>query len=381
MVTYMANKNEIGMPRSLLDGIDPESFIQIFTADKNKEIKFKDDDKNSGYLNSVTKEPYVGCGLAGTNLVEDVLPALYYNSKIDPPKPVLLTGESGTGKTTIGECFIQNFANADIRTIQSGNDAAIMKEKRSPILRIQNYSNIMNEDVVGEWDAIRMIHAEKGENTFNKEKFFRLGALTRGLYKQEDPDFAGRGVLLDELSRADENTLNVYLEPLRERKVTVGGNCFGECEYGIKKSRFHVVATQNEGDAGTIDLPSAMQTRFSRIPVDFIPPESEQELLQKTISGLTDNEAVIATAVRMVPCLTSHFRGIGKGSRALTVKPSIKDTTDMGKVIAERGATSIKMRDAKVKADIEKTFVSILGKNPADAGIVKEELGKGICRT
>jgi MoxR-like ATPase len=195
-ITKVTRKKDVSLPRSLLDGIDIRSFSQVFTAPKNKVMLFKENEdgkETDEFLNGITHEPYIGCGLAGKDLKESVIPSMYYNAMVE--KPVLLVGESGTGKTTAGECFIQNFANADYKTIakametdisnadlkemarkktesiqdETGKKKAkmdpsiedVFDEKMRPILRIQNYANIMKEEIVGEWNAIRMLYAEK----------------------------------------------------------------------------------------------------------------------------------------------------------------------------------------------------------------------------
>ncbi len=370
----------------MLDGVDFDSFVQIFTGDRNKTILHKNDDQRAPFLNEITKEPFIGCGLTGKTLVEDVLPPLYYNAKINPPKPVQLVGPSGSGKTSIAECFIRNFANANPDTIKKGVEKDIVAEKKQPILRIQNYANIMNEDIVGEWNAIKMLFAKEGENIFNKDKYFRLGALTQGLYDPGNKKYTGRGVLLDEITRAYEDTMNVYLEPLRERKVTAGGECFGECKPGDVMPRFFVMGTANEGDVGTIDMPTALQTRFSRVFVDFISPEDEQAIIEKELRTLTTDEKQIAYisgspkgSKHGIPCLMEAFRGMGENKVSLTVKPTIKDGTDLAKMFIEKGVTRESMSNARARRDIAAIVSTVLGKNVDDARKVDDALKRGVC--
>jgi energy-coupling factor transporter ATP-binding protein EcfA2 len=385
----------------LLDGIDLDGFVNVFTAKDGEIIRFKhnaDGTSSNDPINKMTEEPYYGCGLTGDNLIRNVLPAIYYNTKISPPKAVNLVGPPGSGKTTIAECLAGNFANADPRNIMklknagwtSGEDGTIakmIKEKRIPVLRIQNYANILNEDIVGEWDFIKMSRAEKGDDVFNKDEFFRLGALTEGLYKQKDPGYSGRAVVLDEITRSNEETMNLYLESLRERKISVAGKCFGGCdpESRSRLTRFLPISTANEGDQGTTEMSSALQTRLSRVPVEFISPDEEQTLIERTLGDLTENKELIkfiASKVNGVPCLMQSFRGAIKstdkdqGLIKLTVKPSIKDGTDMAKIFLELGYPP---KNSVEKETMIKVATTILGKNAADAKSVENVFARGIC--
>lgn len=391
---------KIEMPDNLLDGIDLEGFTQVFFADKGEEIRYKKSafgGTENEPINKITKEPYIGCGLAESkNLKLQVLPSLYYNAKVG--KAVLLVGPSGTGKTTIGKCFIQNFANARLKEIKKAVENGmkdkdvknLVMKKQMPTLRIQHYANILPEAIVGEWNAHKMLHAPADEtNLFDKDEYFRLGPMTEALYNQEDKHYQGRGILLDEITRANEEIINVHLEPLREKRITVEGNCFGECEPGEERSRFYVIATANEGDVGTIDLPSAGQTRFSREPVDFITPEAEQRLVKDVLKPVLEKKKLTSreekeildlasSKKRGAPCFTSTFRNIGN----LTVKPSIGDTVNIAKLFAELEITKDKLggpKGAELKDLLGHVVLSMLGKNENDARNVRRTMEKGVC--
>jgi MoxR-like ATPase len=299
-------------------------------------------------------------------------------------KPFQLVGPSGTGKTRIGECFIQNFANADVNAILDAkgkwDDAAIEKiagQKREPILRVQNYDGILKEELVGEWNAIKMLFAEKGENIFDASKYFRVGALTRGL---DDPEkygaigekstYAGRGVLLDEITRAPAETMNVYLQPLRERTITVEGVCFGECKRTIKRPRAYWIATANEKDEGTGTLPSALQTRLSREPVSFIEPQEEEKIVKGTLEKVGASENVLKYALNKntgVVCLTRFFRE----TKPLSVKPNITDTKNLAETFNNLQLTDERLNSPtlgpRLRNEAARVFTSILGKNEEDA--------------
>ena len=373
----------------MLDGVSLEAVTEIFNAESGAVIRFKGEAAGSPTekpLNSVTKEPYIGCGLSGSSLKKRNIPALYYNAKVK--KPVILVGESGTGKTSIGECFLKNFANANINDIMEFKDdwtpervQKISQQKMEPPLRIQNYNGIMKEEIVGEWAAIKMLFAEKGEKIFDPTKFFRMGALSKGL---DDPEnygdigeksrYAGRGVLLDEITRASEDTMNVYLEPLRERTVTTEGICFGECKKGIiNRPRFYVIATANEGDVGTIDLPSAEQTRLSRETVEFIEASEEEKIVQGVLAKRGASPEVIDYALDPqvgVRCLVQHFRQ----TKPLKVKPNVGDTRNIAETFHNMNLTKDRMKDpavgARLRSEAGHVLLSILGKNADDAAKV-----------
>lgn len=398
MVITMAVETE-SIP-SPLDGVDLDAYQQIFrTPRKTKDgklnvIQYKVDangKKTKEKLNKITGEPYIGCGLVGSDLMENVLPPLYYNAKVQ--KSVALVGPSGTGKTSIGECHIQNFNNADWKTIKGGNAEEIVKMKSRPILRVQNTANIQKEEIVGEWNILRMLFAPKDAKLFTKE-YFNVRNMSQALSEGQ-----GRGILLDEITRAQEEAMNFYLQPTRERKVSTEGQCFGECEPGDERPWFYTISTENERDAGTIDKPSALQTRFSRTPVDFISAFDEEKLVRDLLSTRTEDQGaidVIATngvmvrdannrevPMGIVPCLTQTFRGKGgKFPRLLTVAPSIGDTKDLSRMFVDMGVNkeTFSGRDSSIlKNKMAKVAMTVLGKNDSDAMIVQNALQRGIC--
>ena len=372
-----------------LDGVDFEAYAQIFQAPRGKIIKFKNKNgkETNKPLNTITGEPYIGCGLVGDDLVENVLPSLYYNAKVG--KPVGLVGPSGTGKTSIGICHIQNFNNTDFETVMKKDDEKIIKSKSRPILRIQNTANILKEEIVGEWNILRMLFADKDAELFTR-KFFITRNMSQALSESQ-----GRGILLDEITRAQEESMNVYLQPTRERMVSTEGQCFGECTPSEKRPWFYVISTENEGDVGTIDKPSALQTRFSRVPVDFISPENEEMIIRDSLIGKTDDMSTIdiiagtmtvgsgvAKEKGIVPCLTEMFRGNGSNPHPLTVAPSIGDTVDLSKIFVEMGVNKNTMKGTdgtKLKNKMAKIALSMLGKNASDASIVERALRVGAC--
>lgn len=395
-VSHMAVVNkQIPAP---LDGVDFESYSQIFQAPRKiggklNVIKFKVDKNGKPtkeYLNKITKEPYIGCGLVGDDLVQNVLPPLYYNTKVQ--KSAALVGPSGTGKTSIGECHITNFHNTDYDTVASGDEKKIVDSKIRPILRVQNTTNIQKEEIVGEWNILRMLFADPGANLFTKD-FFTVRNMSKALDEGQ-----GRGILLDEVTRAQEEAMNFYLQPTRERKVSTEGQCFGECTPGMERPWFYTISTENEGDAGTNEKPSALQTRFSRIPVDFISASNEEKLVRDLLLEETENQAAIdliggtitvaaggAAEMGIVPCLTASFRGKkvkGGTPRPLTVAPSIGDTRDLSRMFVKMGVTreSYNGKDSdELKDKMARIALTVLGKNPDDARAVQTALEAGIC--
>jgi len=372
----------------LLEGVSLEAMTEIFNADKNKVIRYKGESSGASTdkaLNTITGEPYVGCGLAGESLKKRNIPALYYNAKVH--KPYLAVGESGTGKTSIAECFAQNFGNADINKIMKFKNTwtqdqidEIVDQKIEPVLRVQNYNGILPEAIVGEWAAIKMLFAEKGEDIFDPTKFFHMGALSKAF---DDPaydgkigkesKYKGKVVILDEVTRASEDTMNVYLEALRERKITTEGLCFGECTKDIKRPFAYVALTANEGDVGTIDPPSALQTRVSRDTVDFIEAAEEEKIVQNVLvkSGASQDVIDYATDPQTgVRCLVQHFRQ----TKPLKVKPNVGDTKNIAETFQNMNVTSARMAEKiagpKLKNQLGTVMLSILGKNSDDAARV-----------
>jgi MoxR-like ATPase len=381
-------KKITGIP-GLVDGVSLESMTEIFNAENGKVLQFKGEasgKRSTEPLNTITGEPYIGCGLAGDSLKRRNIPALYYNAKVK--KPTLFVGESGTGKTSIAECFGRNFGNADVNDIMKFKDdwskeniATIVDQKREPVLRVQNYNGILKEEIVGEWAAIKMLFAEKGEEIFDPVKFFRMGALTRGLENpgryhavRKDSKYGGRVVLLDEITRGSEDTMNVYLEPLRERTVTTEGECFGECQKGFaERPRFYVVATANEGDVGTIDMASAMQTRFSREVVEFIEASEEEKIVRDVLVKVGASKEVMDYAMddqTGVRCLVRHFRQ----EKPLRVKPNVGDTRNLAETFFNLNVTKDRMKDpangSKLRGEVGHVLLSMLGKNSDDAAKV-----------
>jgi MoxR-like ATPase len=380
-----------------IKGVDFDSFVSIVTGPKGEKLTEKNGpDGKFVHLNTITKEPYIGCGLVGNKLINDTLPAVYYNMIIK--KPVLLVGPSGTGKTALGECIIQNFYNVSDKVATSGNEDRIISKKYEPIHRIQNYANILPEAVNGEWNAMKIMRAPLDIDPMSKKnakKFFKKGVLSAAIDTDD-----GYGVLLDEITRAFEETQNVYLEPLREEKVTTEGICFGRCKPDQKRDNFIVFATANEGDIGTQDLSTALQTRLSRIEMGFIDPGDEQELVMKTL--FTDKGEIKDYPKReqniglTASCLTGKFRGSldprgGESNVPLDVKPSIKDGIDIGKILLEMDKPDEKGRtkfddmneiasDPKFQNKLGKVLLSILGKKEQDAKFVASELRNNACK-
>lgn len=399
MIDMVTKPKEIPSP---LEGVDMEAYAQIFQAPERDEngdlnvIKFKVDAngrKTKEYLNTITHEPYIGCGLVGDDLVQNVLPPLYYNAKVQ--KSAALVGPSGTGKTSIARCHIRNFHNATYETVMKKDDDAIVNEKTRPILRVQNTPNIQKEEIVGEWNILQMLFAEPGTKLFTKD-YFTVRNMSEALGSGQ-----GRGILLDEITRAQEEAMNFYLEPTRERRVTTEGQCFGECTPSETRPWFYAISTENEGDVGTIDKPSALQTRFSRIPVDFISPSNEEKLVRDILVRETENvnaidliggTITVAGAKRrmgIVPCLTASFRGktmqgVEPSPRAhvLNVAPSIGDSMDLARIFVKMGVTDKTFTGAgseKLRNDMAKVALTMLGKNPEDARIVENALRSGLC--
>lgn len=374
-----------------LENVDLGSFKHVITSMESGFITEMSSGSTKRSLNTVTKEPYIPCKLTGEDLTKRVIPAAYYNAKIG--KPIMFVGPSGTGKTAISECIIKNFYNGSVYNKDGTRktDDQIKKMKRAPPRRIQNYANILPEAVVGEWNAWKLLRARADidPDELWTPKYFKMGVLSQAVEE-------GRGILLDEITRAGEETQNVYLEPLREGKVTVEGNCFGNCESeleekGIKSKPktegFQVFATANEGDIGTLDLSTALQTRLSRIPIGFMSQADELNLVLKQVFDVTKAQAtadqrVIAEAAS---CLTDTFRT----KKSMDVRPSIKDGTDLAKMLSQMQPidpstgkelpfeTALKNKESV--AMIAESVKAILGKNKKDALTVVDALNAGVC--
>lgn len=173
----------------------------------------------------------------GYYVSDDVWKEILYAFKTN--KPILLTGQSGTGKTDLVR-VIGSRLGLDVHSVDcSAMDDAV-------------------EGFIGRREL------KDGNTSFEPSKFSEAIACEQI-------------VLLDEVSRAPRGANNILFPLLDHRRTLV--NPYGE---DVNAECFFI-ATANEGTSftGTITLDEAFRNRFYVINIDYAPQEVETEILIK----------------------------------------------------------------------------------------------------
>ncbi|KAK2459689.1 hypothetical protein APHAL10511_008334 [Amanita phalloides] len=265
---------------------------------------------------------YLGCsvpsmataGIVWTSAMQRlftlVCRALKYN------EPVLLVGETGSGKTSVCQVYAdavkqrliglnchQNTETADligglrpVRNRRAGEVEAVREV--SELLRelgLEVTEPVFDALAVTLKEALEEHNLDEATRTkirATQKKLFRL----QSIFEWHDGPLVeamqgGDVFLIDEISLADDSVLerlNSVLEPSRTIVLAEKG---GEEQTAVKAvEQFKLVATMNPGgDYGKKELSPALRNRFTEI---WVPPVEDRKDLELIISSLWKNDAL-----------------------------------------------------------------------------------------
>ncbi len=181
-------------------------------------------------------------------------------------RSVLLEGPPGTGKTTL------------LRSLAAGAGV--------PLMLVEGNAELSPARLVGHHDPSRVL----GEG-YRPENFVP-GPLV-------DAMTAGGLLYVEELNRAPEETINVLLGVLSERRMQVPR--FGEV---VAAATFRLVAAMNPFDAiGTGRVTPALYDRSCRVGVSYQDEADEVAIVGRLTAG---PDALVARAVRAVRLSRAH---------------------------------------------------------------------------
>jgi nitric oxide reductase NorQ protein len=223
-----------------LRGFDNNPQVKTNTSNPLSHCRTIDEALNLYQAPSVERDSYY--------VSDDVWKQVLYAFKNN--KPILLTGQSGTGKTdlvrVIGERLSLDVHSVDCSALEDSVEAFIGKRE-----------------------------LKDGNTTFEPSKF------SHEIAKHQI-------VLLDEVSRAPYGSNNILFPLLDHRKTLINPYA----EDGNVKADCFFIATANEGAnfSGTSSLDEAFRNRFYVINIDYAPKEIEQAILEKR-DGISKKDA------------------------------------------------------------------------------------------
>ncbi len=171
--------------------------------------------------------------------------------------PVLLIGETGTGKTSLVRHLAFSTSNAFVRVNHNGGTTI--------------------EDIVGRWVINK-----------NGQTEWVDGILIESMKK-------GYWFLVDEINAAGAEINFVYHSLLDDDGRVILAEKGNEVVIPHANFRFFGAMNPPTEYAGTKELNKALMSRFMVAHVDFPPPRVEQKILTSRVPGITDD-----TAERMV---------------------------------------------------------------------------------
>ncbi|TPX38299.1 hypothetical protein SmJEL517_g00093 [Synchytrium microbalum] len=208
---------------------------------------------------------------------------------IQHSEPVLLVGETGTGKTTLCQYVASALAKKSLVVVnahqssESSDFLGSMRPVRNDAMEGVESTSHDKPDT-----DIATATTTAASNRFE----WRDGPLTQAV---KSGDF----FLLDELSLADDSVLerlNPLLETSRSMVLTEKGGGSGGAEMFHAHPQFRFFATMNPGgDYGKRELSPALRNRFTEIWVSVLSnPEELKEVVKARLTIIDDDKEVLA---------------------------------------------------------------------------------------
>lgn len=248
------------------------------------------------------------------------------------PKPVLIEGPAGTGKTELAKCV------------------AAAAGRR--LIRLQCYEGLDESKAIYEWDyrkQLLQLQLHRGDGSaslgdagvFGED--FLLSRPLLAAIRSPEPVV----LLIDEVDRLDIEAEALLLEVLSEYQVSIP-------ELGTVTARHipQVFLTSNN----TRDLSEALKRRCLYLHLSYPGPEREAEIIQLRVPGLTEHLAAeIAALVALLR--TADLRK----------PPSIAESLDWARTLLALGA-------GELTDDITRQTLSVLLKYERDIETARAEL-------
>ena len=217
-------------------------------------------------------------------------------------RDILLEGPPGTSKTTM------------LLTITEEWDV--------PLFLVEGNADLTPGKLIGYHDPSRVLTDGYGPDTFIAGPL--VGAME-----------AGGFLYLEEFNRAPEDTLNVLLAAMAERRIAVP-------RMGTVTARdtFRIVASMNPYDnIGTSRLSSSVQDRLCRLAVDYQDADCERSIVALRVSDRADllGDALVADAVALTRATREH-PDVRQGA---SVRGAIDLVRLGGRLAVLRGVTAI----------------------------------------
>jgi len=191
-------------------------------------------------------------------------------------QPLLLTGEPGTGKTTLADWALQEL-------ISGGADYF------DEVLGFQTKTTSQAQDLFYSYDALAHFQAANlGGRSLGSEEFIELQALGKALamsnpkkeyqgkFKTELPPSALNSVvLIDEIDKAPRDFTNDILDEIDKQRFRIKEKNF-LLEKGADRNILVIMTSNSEKN-----LPDAFLRRCAFFHIDFPKPERLRDILKK----------------------------------------------------------------------------------------------------
>lgn len=240
------------------------------------------------YIKGFEKHGYI--------LSEELATILFLCDELE--KPVLLEGNPGVGKTTVGKRLSQHLGTT--------------------LIRLQCYEGLDVNSTIYEWNYqkqllnIKILENQKDKKTVSKEIFGMDYLLQRPLLQSIMAE--ERVVLLiDEIDRADEEFEAYLLEILSDFQISIP-----EIGTITAKHKPRVILTSNR----TRELSDALKRRCLYHWVDYPSFEKEVSIILKTIPEINEKLA------RQVVLIVQELREL-----KLNKSPGISETIDWARTL------------------------------------------------